>query len=155
MSASNQTAGLSTDNFSSIFNAALNEYQRLTKKSLDTHPFAAQLDTCQNPEAISTLFRTQAQVFSKFREGDERLMSWLDPTIQILSTFSDTLGEGIGLVRNLRQLYDILGHDILGHPILRHFHLRRPSLPGSASFSECVFASVHYRIFKRCSIIRL
>ena len=102
MSASNQTAGPSTDNFFSIFNAALNEYQRLTKKSLDTNPFAAQLDTCQNPEAISTLFRTQAQAFTKFREGDERLMSWLDPTIHILSTFSDTLGEGVGLVRNPR-----------------------------------------------------
>ena len=105
MSASNQTVGPSTDNFSSIFNAALNEYQRLTKKSLDTHPFAAQLDTCQNPEAISVLFRTQAQALSKFREGDERLMAWLDPTIHILWTFSDTLGEGIGLVRNLVNLH--------------------------------------------------
>ena len=99
MSASNQTAGPSTDNFSSIFNAALNEYHRFTKKSLDTHPLAAQLDSCQNPEAISILFRTQAQAFTKFREGDERLMEWLDPTIHILLTFSDTLGEGIGLVR--------------------------------------------------------
>ena len=102
MSASNQTAGPSTGDFPSIFNAALNEYQRLTKKSLDTHPFAAQLDTCHNPEAISILFRTQAQAFSRFREGDERLMEWLDPTIHILSTFSDTLGEGIGVVRNPR-----------------------------------------------------
>ena len=102
MSSSNQTASPSTDSFSSIFNAALNEYQRLTKKSLDTHPFAAQLDTCQNPEAISILFRTQAQAFSKFREGDERLLACLDPTIHILSTFSDTLGEGIGVVCNPR-----------------------------------------------------
>jgi hypothetical protein len=97
MSTSNQTAGPSTDNFTAIFNAALNEYQRLTGKRLDTHPFAAQLDTCQNPEAISNLLRTQAQAFSKFREGDERLMAWLDPTINILFTFSGTLGEGIGL----------------------------------------------------------
>jgi hypothetical protein len=105
MSASDQMAGPSTNNFTTIFNAAANEYQKLTGKSLDTHPFAAQLDTCQNPEAVSTLLRTQAQAFSKFREGDERLMAWLDPTIHILSTFSDTLGEGIGLVRKPVHLH--------------------------------------------------
>jgi hypothetical protein len=106
MSASDQMAGPSTNNFTTIFNAAANEYQKLTGKSLDTHPFAApQLDTCQNPEAVSALLRTQAQAFSKFREGDERLMAWLDPTIHILSTFSDTLGEGIGLVRKPVHLH--------------------------------------------------
>ncbi|KAF8482402.1 hypothetical protein DFH94DRAFT_680479 [Russula ochroleuca] len=72
----------------------------LTGKALDTHPFAAQLDTCQNPDAVSnllrTLLRTQTQAFSKFRKGDERLMAWLDPTIHILFTFSDTLGEDKG-----------------------------------------------------------
>jgi hypothetical protein len=99
MSASNQTAGPSIDNFTAIFNAAIDEYQRLTGKRLDTHPFAAQLNTCQNPEAISNIFRAQEQAFNKILKGDERLIEWLDPTIHILSIFSDTLGEGIGLVR--------------------------------------------------------
>jgi hypothetical protein len=45
MSASNQITGPSTDNFTTIFNAATSEYQKLTGKRLDTHPFAAQLDT--------------------------------------------------------------------------------------------------------------
>ena len=105
MSASHQTAGPSSENFTAIFNTAAYEYKKLTGKSLNTHPFAAQLDTCQNPEAVSNVLRTQAQAFSKFREGDERLMTWLDPTVQILSTFSDTLGEGINLVRNLVNLH--------------------------------------------------
>ena len=105
MSATTQTAGPSTNNFTAIFNAASIEYQRLTGKSLDTHPFAAQLDTCQNPEAVSKVLRTQAQAFSKFRKGDEKLMAWLDPTIHILFTFSATLGEGIGLVSNLVHLH--------------------------------------------------
>ena len=103
MSAGNQTAGPSTDNFTAIFDAATTEYQRLTGRSLDNHPFSAQLDTCQNPDAVSNLLRTQAQAFSKFRKGDERLMAWLDPTIHILCTFSDTLGEGIGLVSKRRS----------------------------------------------------
>ena len=138
MSASNQTAGPSagpsTDNFTAIFNAAINEYKTLTGKRLDTHPFAAQLESCQNPEAVSDVLRTQAQAFSKFSEGDEKLMAWLNPTILILSTFSDTLGEGISLVSNLVYLY----MTVLGRPVLRPSHLRKRYSLGSVFFSEYV-----------------
>ena len=143
MSASNPTAGPSTDNFTAIFNAALIEYQTIAGKPLDTHPYAAQLDTCQNPEAISNLLRTQAQAFNKFRKGDEKLMAWLDPTIHILFTFSDTLGEGINLVSNLVRLH----MTVLGRAILSHSHLQRRSLPGSVFFSEYVFSPAPYRGF--------
>ena len=101
MSASNQVPGPSTDNFTAIFNAASNEYLRVTGKRLDTHPFAAQLDTSPSPEVVSNIFRTQAQAFSKFSKGDEKLMTWLNPTVSILLAFSETLGEGIGLVSSL------------------------------------------------------
>ena len=98
--ASDPTAGPSTDNFTAIFSAASNEYESLTGKRLDAHPLAAQLDACQDPEAISNILRTQAQAFRTFRQADERLMAWLNPTIHILFMFSATLGEGIGLVSN-------------------------------------------------------
>ncbi|KAH9985048.1 hypothetical protein BJV74DRAFT_580184 [Russula compacta] len=97
MSASNQTAGPSTNTFTAIFIAASNEYQRVTRKRLDTHPFAAQLDSCHSPEDFSGLLRTQAQAFSKSHDADEKLMKWLTPTINILFTLSDTLGEAIAL----------------------------------------------------------
>jgi hypothetical protein len=135
MSATNQIAGPSTNNFTAIYNAALNEYQTLTGKSLQTHPFATQLNTCQNPDAISNLLRTQAQAFSKFRKGDEKLMAWLDPTIHILSTFSDTLGEGISLVSNLVHLH-MSG---LGCPVLSHSHLQKRSLLESVFSSAYVY----------------
>jgi fungal STAND N-terminal Goodbye domain len=143
MSASNQTAGPSTDNFTAIFNAALIEYKRLTGKRLDTHPFVAQLESCQNPETVSDVLRTQAQAFSKFREGDEKLMAWLNPIIHILSAFSDTLGEGISLVSNLVHSYTT----ILGRPVLRPSHPRKRSLLGSVFFLEYVFLPVPYRVF--------
>jgi fungal STAND N-terminal Goodbye domain len=135
MTATNQTAGPSTDNFTAIFNAAIVEYQTLTGKPLDTHPFAKKLDTCQSPEAVSNLLRTQAQAFNKFREGDERLMGWLGPTVNILSTFSDTLGEGISLVSNLVDPY----MTVVGRPVFSHFRLQRRSLLGSVFFSGYVF----------------
>jgi hypothetical protein len=104
MSAAKQTAGPSADNFSTIFDAALTEYQRVTGKHLDTHRFATQFDTCDSPEAVSNVLRTQAQAFSKFRQGDEKLMAWLNPIVHILFVFSGTLGEGIGLVCRLVHL---------------------------------------------------
>ena len=110
MSTRNQTAGpstsASTSNFIAIFNAASTEYEGVTGKRLDTHPFAAQLDACHNPKAISDLLRTQAQAFGKFSKGDETLMAWLDPTVHILFTFSTTLGEGIGLVSASVRSFD-------------------------------------------------
>ena len=96
-----QSARSLTDNFTAIFKAASNEYQRVTGKHLDSHPFATQLETCNSPEAVSTVIRTQARAFSRFCKGDENLMAWLDPTIKILSMLSVTLGEGIGLVSYL------------------------------------------------------
>jgi hypothetical protein len=141
MSTSNQTTGPSTDNFTAIFNAAENEYQTLTGKSLESHPFATQLETCQNPDAISNLLRTQAQAFSKFRKGDEKLMAWLDPTIHILSTFSDTLGEGISLVSNLVHLH----MTVLRHLVFSHSHLQKRSLRGSVFFWAYVLPPVPYR----------
>lgn len=98
MSARNQIEGPSTDNFTAIFNTASNEYERVTGKRLDTHPFAEQLDTCHSPEAISDVFRTQARTFSKIWRGNEKLMTRLEPMVHILFTFSGTLGEGLGLV---------------------------------------------------------
>jgi hypothetical protein len=96
----NQAASgsISIDNFTSVFNAASIEFQRVTGKRLDTHPFAAQLDSCDGPRAVSDLLRTQVQAFSKFCEGNKKLNALLDPTVYILFTFLGTLGEVSGLV---------------------------------------------------------
>jgi len=83
----------------------------VTGKPLDTHPFSKQLDSCDSPEAVLNVLRTQAQAFSKFCQGDEKLMAWLDPTVNILFTFSATIGEGIGLVSH-RALPILLSPDI-------------------------------------------
>jgi hypothetical protein len=98
MSSVNQPTDLSISNFADIFDAASNEYRRLTKHDLHTHPFAAVLDNCDSPDAVLNVFRKQARAFGEFCRGDDRLMKWLDPTVHILFTLSATLGEGIALV---------------------------------------------------------
>jgi hypothetical protein len=137
MSTTNRTAGSSrsNDNFSAIFQAASNEYERTTGKRLDTHPFATQLDGCDSPKAALNVFRTQAQALSDFRKGDEKLMKWLDPIVHIVFTFSDTLGEGIGLVRRFfffvafyRPPINVLPSDIFARE--NHLHRYRCSSRG-------------------------
>jgi hypothetical protein len=135
MSTTNQTAGpsRSADNFKAIFQAALNEYQTVTGTSLDTHPFATQLDSCDTPEAISNILRTQVQAFGKSPKSYEKLMAWLDPTVNILFTFSATLGEGIGLVSHaIRRALSFFNIWL----DLSHSHLRKQSSRESAFFSQ-------------------
>ncbi|KAI0288063.1 hypothetical protein BC826DRAFT_1168203 [Russula brevipes] len=80
MFTSDQAARLSTDKFIRIFSIASDEYNRLTGQDLRKHPLATDLDTCRNPQDVSKLLQAHAQAFSKFSEGDKKLMKWLDPT---------------------------------------------------------------------------
>ena len=98
MSKSNQIIGPSSSNFAAIFGVASREYKSLTKKDLATHPLAAAIEGYNTPDSVLNVFKTQALAFDKFRKGDDKLMKWLSPIVNILFTFSETLGEGVGLV---------------------------------------------------------
>ncbi|KAI0000832.1 NACHT domain-containing protein [Russula compacta] len=88
----------SSSNFQFIFNNALKEYERKTKKDLLAHPLAAQLQACSSPTAILAVLQQQVQQLDQSQTTDDRLTRWLDPTINVLYAFSGTLGEGVGLV---------------------------------------------------------
>ena len=98
MSTRNQTSAPSVSNFASIFDAALQEYKTLMKKDLAAHPFAAAIEDRNTPDSILNVFRKQAQALDTFRKGDDKLMECLTPIVNILLTFSETLGENVGLV---------------------------------------------------------
>jgi hypothetical protein len=97
MSCTHPTATLSS-NFQQIFNNALKEYQRRTKKDLLIHPLAAQLQACDSPNSILVLLQQQVQDLDRSQSNNDRLTKWLDPTVNVLYALSDTLGEGVGLV---------------------------------------------------------
>ena len=88
----------STSNFQSIFNGALDGYEYKTKKRLLTHPLFAQIQSCDSPAAIQSLLQGLVQQFEQGRSSDERLRTWLDPTVNVLFAFSASFGEGVGLV---------------------------------------------------------
>ena len=101
MSAGGQSANPSISNFTAICDTASNEYKALTKQDLATHPFAAALQGCGSPDSVLNVFRDQARAFAKVCDGDGKLMEWLTPIVNILFTFSESLGEGVGLVSPL------------------------------------------------------
>ena len=87
------TSESSSSNFHLIINNALNTYEKRTKKDLLVHPLASQLQACNTPGDILAVLQQQIQS----RSADERWTKWLDPTINVLLTFSQTVGT-VGLV---------------------------------------------------------
>ena len=92
------STSISHSNFQSVFNAALETYKRKTKKDLASHPLLPTLQSCDSPEAILTVLREQIPGFNESQDGDDLLTKWVTPTVNVLYTFSSTIGGGVGLV---------------------------------------------------------
>ena len=88
----------SPSNFHSIFNASLQAYDKKTKNKLLDHPLAAQLQSCDSPNAVLSVLQDLILQFDQRRASDERLKKWLNPTVNVLCSFSAIIGEGVGLV---------------------------------------------------------
>ena len=91
----------SSSNFQLMINNALNKYKQRTKNDLREHPLAAQLQSCNSPGAILVVLQEQVQGLDNLdssRGTDERWTKWLDPTVNVLYTFSSVLGSGVSLV---------------------------------------------------------
>ena len=100
---SSSTAGqipTPSSNFNSILDAALTEYKKTTGKELLEHPLAIELKQCDSIGAISAILQGQAKEFERFRDGDQRLMRWINPIVDVLSTFSGTLSGVASMVRS-------------------------------------------------------
>ena len=93
-----QPTGPESPNFQLIFNNALKAYENQTKNDILFHPLVADLQACQSPGAILAVLQQQVQELDQSRTSDERLTRWLDPTVNVLYAFSETIGEGVSLV---------------------------------------------------------
>ena len=93
-----QPTPASSPNFQLIFNNALKEYERRTKRDLLAHPLAVQLQACESPSAILAIIHRQVQGLHQSQRAEERLTKWLNPTVNVLCAFSATLGQGVSLV---------------------------------------------------------
>jgi hypothetical protein len=91
------TAACST-NFETIFTAALKTYNKQTKQDIASHPLAVQLQSYDSPSDILTVLRAQVQSLNQSQSAGEKWTKWLDPTVNVLSSFSASLKDVAGPV---------------------------------------------------------
>ena len=99
----------SSSNFQLILDNALKVYEKRTKRNLVAHPLASQIQACDSPGDILAVLQQQVQGLDQSRSADERWTKWLDPTINVLFTFSQTV-VAVGLVRHalIRDLHSYI-----------------------------------------------
>ncbi len=97
-----QTSTPPSSDFKSILDAALShalsEYKKKTGKELLDHPLATELQRCDSASAILAILQGQAEVVQRFTAGDQGLMKWISPVVDVLYTFSETVGGVAGMV---------------------------------------------------------
>jgi hypothetical protein len=87
--------------FQSLFDSALQDYQKRTKLRLLDHPLAKELEKCDSVDSITAVLQRKARDINQYRGDDGRIMKSVKCTVQVLCTLSTStvLGECIGLVR--------------------------------------------------------
>jgi hypothetical protein len=91
------TATISSSNYQSIFDNAIEAYKKKTKKDIRSHPLLDKLQNCDSPDAVLNVLYEQIPGFDRSCGTDDKLTKWLNPTVNVLCTFSGVIGGGIGL----------------------------------------------------------
>ena len=94
----NAASSSSSSNFQSVFDAALEAYEKKTECKLLSHPLALELQSCDSPTAILSVLQDLIQQFDLRRRSDKRLANWLKPTVKVLYAFSSTIGPAVAHV---------------------------------------------------------
>jgi hypothetical protein len=81
-----------------IFDRALEDYKKNTGEDLKKNPLVYCFETCDSPDAFLTTLREKNLGISQFRSSGDELLTWLDPTITVLNTFSAAIGGIVGQV---------------------------------------------------------
>ena len=131
-----QTRNSPSSDFNSILDGALSQYKKKTGEGLLEHRLAAEVNRCDSIGAISAILQGQAREFQQFKDGDQRLMKWINPMVDALFTFSETLGGVASIVRPGNPACSHLKYILM--LLCRRSPLQAPSLLGL----ECSFLSV-------------
>ena len=94
------TASGSSSSFHATLCDALKRYRDKTKNDLVVHPLIANLQKCKLPTDIPVVLDKMYHIkeYIRSRGGDNTLEQWLNTTFTVIASFSDALGEGVGLV---------------------------------------------------------
>jgi hypothetical protein len=94
-----------------VSDAALNEYSWKTGKDIGSDTLAAKLKSCGSSSEVHEVLPEQAQLFDELRNGGQKVMRKLKPTVDVLPTLSNggVLGNGIGLVASGNHQENYIG----------------------------------------------
>jgi hypothetical protein len=85
--------------FQTLFESALQAYEKTTGVTLAQHPLSQQIQSCHSAQDIITLLQGQVQAFDEFRR--DKIMRSIKATVSILTPLSvaASLPDALGLVR--------------------------------------------------------
>ena len=90
--------GVSSTPFQTILDTALADYSKQVGIDLAAHPQVDNLRSCGSPNDVLKLLEEKAKEFKDFRDGNRKLLNWLNPVVQVVHTLSTVLGASITLV---------------------------------------------------------
>jgi len=96
----------SSSRYQVVFDNALEVYKKETRKDLASDPLLRRLEVCGSPDAVLAVLREQFPRFDKSGGGREGFTNWLNPTVNVLYRFSETIGGVVSLV-SLRKFNTI------------------------------------------------
>ena len=83
----------------SLFETALDEFEKQTGTSLARHPLAVKLNACDTVESITDALQEQAQAFRNFRGDGGKVMKYFKGVVRVLHLLSTT-----GVLDTIRQV---------------------------------------------------
>jgi len=92
------TSVVPRSNYQAIFDRALEAYKKKTGKDLTSDPLLRSIENCHTPDAVLDILRAQILEPGQPQNSRNRLTTWLDPTVNVLSLFSATIGGLVGQV---------------------------------------------------------
>jgi hypothetical protein len=84
--------------YKEIFDEALEAYKKKTGKDLTSDPMLSTLKACKSPN--ETLFELQREIpcINQSENSDNRLTNWVNPVVNVLYIYAQTIGGAVGLV---------------------------------------------------------
>lgn len=80
-----------------LFEAALNDYEKQTDITLETHPLADQLQHCYTAESVTAFLQNQVRASSGY-QGIDRIMGSINEIVLVLYSLSASF-DNLGSVR--------------------------------------------------------
>jgi hypothetical protein len=84
--------------YEAIFDEALKSYKEKTGKDLKSDPLLRTLEACTSPNETLSELQRQIHGFDQFENSDNRLTNWVNPVVNVLYLFAQTISGDVGLV---------------------------------------------------------